>query len=85
MSQTVKSLGWGAIPYVGIIVAGEAILAYSVAQLIAHPVGGSARTTLPSAKMQMTAAESILLRMVDPPAPVGPSIDSARPLASHMP
>ena len=39
MSQTSKSLGWGAIPYVGIIVSGEAIIAYSVFDLIAHPVG----------------------------------------------
>ena len=39
MSHNAKSLGWGAIPYVAIILCGEVIIALSIAQLIRHPVG----------------------------------------------
>jgi putative nucleotidyltransferase with HDIG domain len=38
MSHTVRSLGWGAIPYIAIIVSGVAIMARSVTDLVTHPV-----------------------------------------------
>ena len=38
-TKTGRSLGWRVIPYAGITLSGVAIVAYSIADLMAHPVG----------------------------------------------